>query len=119
MLDHLPFDPLRVKTMTTKPTSIQLIELIWDCEKTANEILRRDHCNLMLKHVLSKSAPKFKIEIGAMDAIQVRLQIQIYHYVTIITAYFDPQNSRKKLRLAYPESSRTWRKGICAKMDQL
>ena len=88
MLCHWPFDPLRVKTMTTKPTSIQLIELIWDCEKTANEILRRDHCNLMLKHVLSKSAPKFKIEIGAMDAIQVRLQIQMYHYMTIIAVYF-------------------------------
>ena len=88
MLSHLPFDPLRIKRMTSKPTSIQLIELIWDCEKTANEILRRDHCNLMLKHVLSKSAPKFKIEIGAMDAIQVRLQIQMYHYMTIIAVYF-------------------------------
>ena len=104
--------------MNTKSTSIQLLELIGECERTANAILRKDHCNLMVRHVLSTSAPKFKIEISAMDAIQVRLQIQIYHYMTIITAYFDPQNSRKKLRLAYPESSRTWRKGICAKMDQ-
>ena len=73
MLCHLPFDPLRVKTMTTKSTSIQLLELLGEYERTASEILRKDHCNLVVRHVLSKSAPKFKIEIGAMDAIQVRL----------------------------------------------
>ena len=73
MLCHLPFDPLRVKTMTTKSTSIQLLELLGEYERTASEILRKDHCNLVVRHVLSKSAPKFKIEIGAMDAIQVWL----------------------------------------------
>ena len=58
--------------MAAKSTSIQLLELIGECERSANEIIRKDHCNLMVRHVLNKMGPKFKIEVNAMNAIQVR-----------------------------------------------
>ena len=58
--------------MTAKSTNIQLLELIGECERSASEIIRKDHCNVMVKHVLNKMGPKFKIEVNAMNAIQVR-----------------------------------------------
>ena len=58
--------------MTAKSTSIQLLELIGECERSASEIIRNDHCNVMVKHVLNKMGPKFKIEVNAMNALQVR-----------------------------------------------
>ena len=58
--------------MTAKSTNIQLLELIRECERSACEIIRKDHCNVMVKHVLNKMGPKFKIEVNAMNAIQVR-----------------------------------------------
>ena len=58
--------------MAAKSTSIQLLELIRECERSASEIIRKDHCNVMVKHVLNKMGPKFKIEVNAMNAIQVR-----------------------------------------------
>ena len=58
-------------------TSTQLLQLIGECERSANEILRKDHCNLLVRHVLNKMGPRFKIEFNAMDAIQVKLKFQI------------------------------------------
>ena len=63
--------------MATKSTTTQLLELIGECERSANEILRKDHCNLLVRHVLNKMGPRFKIEFNAMDAIQVRFIIHI------------------------------------------
>ena len=62
--------------MASKPTTTQLFELIGECERSANEILRKDYCNLLVRLVLNKMGPRFKIEFGAMDAIQVCYKIQ-------------------------------------------
>ena len=58
--------------MAAKSTSTQLLELIGNCERSANEILRKDLCHLTVRHVLNQMEPKFKIDVSAMDAIQVR-----------------------------------------------
>ena len=58
--------------MTAKSTSTLLLELIGECERSANERLRRDLCHLTVKHVIGKMGPQFKIEVSAMEAIQVR-----------------------------------------------
>ena len=69
---HLPFGPQREKTMTTKSTSAQLLELIGEFERSATEILRKDLCHLTIRHVLNKMGPKLKIEVTAVDALEVR-----------------------------------------------
>ena len=58
--------------MTAKSTSTQLLELIGECERSTNEILRKELCHMTVRHVISKMGPKYKIEFSAMEAIQVR-----------------------------------------------
>ena len=68
----MPFDSQRDKTMAAKSTSLRLLELIGELERSASEIVRRDLCHLTVSHILNKIGPKLKIEVGAMDAIKVR-----------------------------------------------
>ena len=55
-----------------KSTTMELIELIRKCDKSADQLLRRENCMLMAKDALSQMRPVLKIDIGAIDAIQVR-----------------------------------------------
>ena len=55
-----------------KSTTMELIELIRKCNKSADQLLKRENCMLMAKDALSKMRPVLKIDMGAIDAIQVR-----------------------------------------------
>ena len=68
----MPFDRQRDNTMAAKSTSLQLLELIGEFERSATEILRKDLCHLNVRHILNKIGPKLQIEVSAMDAIKVR-----------------------------------------------
>ena len=68
----MPFYCQRDKNMAAKSTSLQLLELIGEFERSATEILRRDLYHLTVRHILNKIGPKLEIEVSAMDAIKVR-----------------------------------------------
>ena len=55
-----------------KSTALELAELIRKCDKSADQLLRRENCMLMAKDALNKMRPVLKIDMGAIDAIQVR-----------------------------------------------
>ena len=55
-----------------KSTTMELIELIRKCDRSADQLLRRENCMLMVKDALNKMRPILKIEMDAIDAIQVR-----------------------------------------------
>ena len=55
-----------------KSTTMELIELIRKCDRSADQLLRRENCMLMVKDALDKMRPILKIEMDAIDAIQVR-----------------------------------------------
>ena len=57
---------------TEKSTTMEVIELIRKCDRSADQLLKRENCMLMAKDALNKMRPALKIEIGAIDAIQVR-----------------------------------------------
>ena len=59
-----------------KSTTLEVIELIRKCERSANQLLRRENCILMAKDALNKMRPELKIDMSAVDAIQVRTFIQ-------------------------------------------
>ena len=69
----MPSDCQRDKTMAAKSTSLQLLELIGEFERSATEILRKDLCHLTIRHVLNKMGPKLKIEVTAVDVLEVIL----------------------------------------------
>ena len=58
-----------------KSTTMELIELIRKCDRSADQLLMRENCMLMAKAALNKMRPVLKIEMGAIDAIQVRFFI--------------------------------------------
>ena len=55
-----------------KSTTMELIELIRKCDRSADQLLRRENCMLLVKDALNKMRPILKIEMDAIDAIQVR-----------------------------------------------
>ena len=55
----------------------ELIELIRKCDRSADLLLRRENCMLMVREAINKTRPLVQIEMGAIDAIQVRSVIQI------------------------------------------
>ena len=55
-----------------KSTSIELFELIGNCSKTADQLWRRENCMLMVRDALYKMRPALRIEMKAIEAIQVR-----------------------------------------------
>ena len=59
-----------------KSTTMELIELIRKCDRSADQLLRRENCMLMVRDALNKTRPLVQIEMGAIDAIQVRSVIQ-------------------------------------------
>ena len=59
-----------------KSTTMELIELIRKCDRSADQLLRRENCMLMIKDALNKMRPVLKIDMSAIDAIQVRSFIQ-------------------------------------------
>ena len=58
-----------------KSTTMELIELIRKCDRSADQLLRRENCELMVRDALNKMRPVFKIEMSAIDAVQVRVFI--------------------------------------------
>ena len=60
-----------------KSTTMELIEHIRKCNTTADQILRRENVMLMVRDALYKEGPQLRIEISAIDALQVSLFILI------------------------------------------
>ena len=60
----------------TAEKSRELIELIRKCDRSADQLLRRENCMLMVREAINKTRPLVQIEMGAIDAIQVRSVIQ-------------------------------------------
>ena len=58
-----------------KSTSIELFELIGNCSKTADQLWRRENCMLMVRDALYKMRPALRIEMKAIEAIQVSSSI--------------------------------------------
>ena len=59
-----------------KSTTIELVELIRKCDRSADQLLRRENSILMVRDALTKMRPVLKIEMSAIDAVQVTLFIQ-------------------------------------------
>ena len=60
----------------TAENSRELIELMRKCDRSADQLLRRENCMLMVREAINKTRPLVQIEMGAIDAIQVRSVIQ-------------------------------------------
>ena len=54
-----------------KSTTMELIELIRKCDRSADQLLRRENCMLMVRDAIYKMGPELRIEMSAIDAIQV------------------------------------------------
>ena len=57
---------------TEKSPTMELIELIRKCDRAADQLLMRENSILMTKTALNKMRPVLKIEMAAIDAVQVR-----------------------------------------------
>ena len=60
----------------TAEKSRELIELIRKCDRSADQLVKRENCMLMVRDAINKTRPVVQIEMGAIDAIQVRSVIQ-------------------------------------------
>ena len=59
-----------------KSTIIELIKLIQNCNRTADQLLKRENCMLMVRDALYKIRPELRIEMKAIEAIQVSLFVK-------------------------------------------
>ena len=67
-----------------KSTTTQLLELIRQCDRSADNIIRRKYFQDQVRVVIQRMRPDLLIEVSAFDALQVRLYtnaLQIMNYI--------------------------------------
>ena len=82
---HQPLKRQHMSTMTAeKSTTTQLLELIRQCDRSADNIIRRKYFQDQVRVVIQRMTPDLLIDVSAFDALQVRLYtnaLQIMNYI--------------------------------------